>query len=948
MNGVKAKTILGILLLPRIIPRAKALFASGFGYIAFLMASIYGAVRLLPPNHAYLNPSNIGRFGIRHVIGEAANNLVVKKENADQVFIFAALLAGVIILLIQLAMVAYAFIIRPALAGSIFLTPDPSLGGPSTDLAFVVLDQVFGIPDLFCTQGNVCTIINAQLPWPFHTAFHELLRFYSLGLLVVGMVIFLYYALIVVGETATTGHPFGQRFQNVWVPIRLVVALGLLLPINYGLNSGQYIVLYAAKFGSGFATNGWLQFNRTIQSTFTGGVGHNPTGEVGLLALPHAGSVLPIVQAMSLVHACAYAHWKFDPMYDGPTPPSGAFYIQPYLVKQPQAWMTNAAERMPLTAGTTYVDALNFYGNSDIIIRFGRVDGNNTNYDREKGRVAPLCGDIRIPITYLKTIGQGYGGLGGPDMIQEFYFQIIKDMWFIDGTLLVDLSHRYMEYASNIEPRLQCAIGCGHGALPPCGVGANTCMDTQVTAEGRQAVIGYYQPWFETTVRQAWTRYLENSRLDFQMRAEVLDRGWAGAGIWYNVIAEINGAFVSTVTNMPYFEMYSYVMDQTRKERKKADADVSSLTQFNPNLANGKSVKIEGDANAIKKAQLLNDFFEWWNKDDPDMAKADKTITGGVFQDAINAIFGLKGLMSMRGENAHIHPLASLAAVGKSLVDSAVFNIGASTVGSGLGGLIRVVDQHLGIGAQLASGMLMTIAFLALTVGFILYYILPFLPFLYFFFAFGTWIKSIFEAMVGAPLWALAHLRLDGEGLPGDSASSGYFLIFEIFVRPILTVFGLLAAVMILTAQVRVLNVLWDLVTDNLTGFEGWRQVAPGQQVQVQYGGYQYKRVPKGEIDSFFFTIVYAIIVYMMATASFKLIDKIPDGILRFMGAGVSAFSDINPDPTEGLTRYAAFGGMQVARDVTGGVQALSGEVGGALGKSLEKVKLDLHGPPKP
>jgi hypothetical protein len=50
VNGVKAKTILGILLLPRIIPRAKTLFASGFGYIAFLMATIYGAVRLLPPN----------------------------------------------------------------------------------------------------------------------------------------------------------------------------------------------------------------------------------------------------------------------------------------------------------------------------------------------------------------------------------------------------------------------------------------------------------------------------------------------------------------------------------------------------------------------------------------------------------------------------------------------------------------------------------------------------------------------------------------------------------------------------------------------------------------------------------------------------------------------------------------------------------------------------------
>jgi hypothetical protein len=424
VNGVKAKTVLGILLLPRIIPRAKALFASGFGYIAFLMATIYGAVRLLPPNHPYLNPSNIGRFGIRHAIGEAANNLVLRKQNADQVFIFFALLAGVIILLIQLVMIIYIFIIQPAFAGSIFLTQNPPSGGPVTDMAFVVLDQVFGIPDLFCTEAGACPPINGQLPWPFHTAFHELLRFYSLGLLIVGVVIFLYYVLIVVGETATTGHPFGQRFQNAWVPVRLVVALGLLLPINYGLNSGQYIVLYAAKFGSGFATNGWIQFNDTLQAGM--GAGFNPTGErESLLAKPSPPSLMPIIQAMSLVHACAYAHWKLDPNYQGAPPPSGGFYIRPYLVKQPQDWMPNPLPRMELQAGTSYEAALNFYNNSDIVIRFGRYDPNNTSYDKEKGQVGKYCGDIRIPITYIRPTN-GPPMPGGADMIQEFYFNLVK------------------------------------------------------------------------------------------------------------------------------------------------------------------------------------------------------------------------------------------------------------------------------------------------------------------------------------------------------------------------------------------------------------------------------------------------------------------------------------------------------------------------------------------
>ena len=74
--------------LPGFIPRIGALFSSGFVHISYLMAVIYGALRLLPPNHPYLNPANRGRFGIRHVIAEAANNLVFSKKNLDQIIVF--------------------------------------------------------------------------------------------------------------------------------------------------------------------------------------------------------------------------------------------------------------------------------------------------------------------------------------------------------------------------------------------------------------------------------------------------------------------------------------------------------------------------------------------------------------------------------------------------------------------------------------------------------------------------------------------------------------------------------------------------------------------------------------------------------------------------------------------------------------------------------------------
>jgi len=128
--------------------------------------------------------------------------------------------------------------------------------------------------------------------------------------------------------------------------------------------------------------------------------------------------------------------------------------------------------------------------------------------------------------------------------------------------------------------------------------------------------------------------------------------------------------------------------------------------------------------------------------------------TGNPVIDMVNLLFGTEGLMNLRSpENRNLHPLAQLAGVGKSLIESAVMNIG---IGAGSGAACAA-GSSIGCSGMSAA---FSIAGLGLTIGFILFYVVPFLPFVYFFFAVGNWVKSIFEAMVGAPLWALGHMRL--------------------------------------------------------------------------------------------------------------------------------------------------------------------------------------------
>jgi len=217
--------------------------------------------------------------------------------------------------------------------------------------------------------------------------------------------------------------------------------------------------------------------------------------------------------------------------------------------------------------------------------------------------------------------------------------------------------------------------------------------------------------------------------------------------------------------------------------------------------------------------------------------------------------------------------------------------------------------------------------------GFVLFYVVPFMPFVYFFFALGGWVKGIFEAMVGVPLWIVAHLSLDGDGLMGDDAEGGYFMVFEIFIRPILIVFGLIASIVIFASLVKVLNEIFYLVIANMSGHDPIDSTtcfkSPDAASDTS-GGKTGTDFMRGTIDEFFYTIVYAIVVYMIGLSCFKLIDLIPNNILRWMGAGVKSFNDLRGDSAEDMLSTLTVGGGalgsqigEVAGSAEGAIQSL-------------------------
>ncbi len=899
------KQILKYTLLPGFLPRLHSLFASGFKNIAWAMAYIYYTVRLLPQDHPYLNPNNIGRYGIHNVIAEAARNLTFDRKHIDQICIFALLGTGLILLIAQFSLLIFAIITgQPAFAEVAFptikemFTVNQKFGG-AQDLSFILFDQIFGLKDTFgsCISDltTKCQDINGNeihtptaYPYPFHIALHQLLAFYSYGIFAVGLIVILYFITVLIGETATTGSPFGQRYNKTWAPLRLILFFALLAPLSgedAGINAAQRITLTIAKTGSVFATNSWIYFNETLTDTYAKNAQNILVLGKGsdLIAEPNFPEINELIKFMSIVQACKIIEpeiRKRDHLPDG---------IQPYLIRSRQFLsgnLTSDPDHLNMEE-TTYDKARKHANEGDIVIRFGSFNDYDSTPRLQKihqtftAKVKPVCGEIIIPANA--------GDLPVSEKLNELYYRLVLDLW-------------------NDTEILKAANCLVHDRNTPA---CKSFLDGHPLERSE-----HYHTFLATELRALIDQAGEDHN-DWNIPDKLMEKGWAGAALWYNRVAALNGEVTSAVYKIPQPSKYPFVMELVANIKKLDAVNLSPEEMFNLDVGGGQELeeKMLGDKDA---ARMLSNIYNFWNTGghyERDFLQS----TGNAFIDITNWIFGSSGVFDMY-KNPNVNPLAQLSSIGKSLIDSSVRNIAGGFAGGLLSKLLSGVPETI---VNMLSGFAKTMGFATLAIGFIMYYILPIMPFIYFTFAVSGWVKSIFEAIVAMPLWALAHItHMEGEGVSGPGAQAGYFLLFEIFLRPIMILFSLIASISIFSAGVLILNDIFKIAIDTAMGTDQIAQLAPNSEKPPESQGTS----GRGAIDTFFFTGMYVVICYMFALSCFKLIDGIPNSILRWMGQSTKTFQEGIADPVEQLTGRT-----------WKGISFLSGQVksGGALAQMM-------------
>jgi conjugal transfer/type IV secretion protein DotA/TraY len=898
MSGY-TKKIIKYAVLPGLVPRLKELFGSGFTYLSLFMAYIYRDLGLLPSNHPYFHRENAGRFGVRHVMSEAWRNLSFKRENIDQVIIFFAMLMGLVLMVAQAVLFVGAMLIEAAEAAGIgcstsadsgifnlgiFRTPDAT-----DDIALNMLDRIFGIPGILescgtktkvaaMSQGHFtdASVTISQWPSAFHNGMHAMFGFYNSGVLVLAFVIFLYYVWAIVAETAQSGTPFGQRFNRAWAPIRFILAIALLTPLLFGFNGAQLVALQLAKAGSGLATN---SLNLFVEATNKAPAGANSI----LVARPHPPPVSTLVESVFLARVCAYTQLF---LYDRGTVLGRNVYrsdIKPYLVK--------GGEHEKLEIAMPYDAALQFYKNGDVSVYFGYPVPEGSS----RGGIDPVCGSLLFE-TQILNEESNPGGY----YIASCYFSFINEMFYnqdIDS-LAQNLARRavsnnYRDPNAPLPPTTHSLMNSKVIENQKPIKSLNTYIDKLLLNyfNNRLTEKMYDQQDSGVQIQHECSDMINVARQKQAEKAKWDDElalyGWGGAGIYYNKIAEINGSLIQALYNMPTMTQMPATMEAIAKAKRAESPDVTGDDLYNPSLGD-RLVRLEDprmleEGNALHTAKTL--FVDSY-----------PAVSGNMFTDTIGFLFGLQGLFDLRN-NADVNPLAQFSAIGRGLIDSTIQNLGGWALTSIVGLAAEKQSPTKEILSTLSS-FTTQVMMLGLTIGFTMYYVLPMLPFVYFFFAVARWVKGLFEAMIGLPLWALAHMRIDGEGIPGQMAVGGYFLLLEILVRPVMIVMGLLAGIAVFSAQAIILNDIFDLVIDNLTGHG--EEVPEDGDLMSNLTNIVFWR---SNVDMLFYTIIYAVVIYMAAMSSFKMVDQIPNHILRFMGANVSSFADNDEDPAENLIK---------------------------------------------
>lgn len=937
-----------------------------------LLAMIFVASGMFPRNHPAFKDESI-HLGLPEVMGTAWKSLKPTPGNLPRYLLFFGVLSALIFCGVAIFVIVASTLIGHAHADT---TPTTTTGTGSNNSFFSPVDStqdiaIAWINFLFKGQPvynylSGCGQVLPQLT-SVQSALMKILGFYSDAILVVAAFMLFYYLTTMIISTAQHGEIMGKKADKVWAPIRLVIALGLLVPVSGGLSAGQSIVIQFVEWGSNLASQTWSLFLNNVTQT---------NQDVANAVAPDSSRV---VYDTIMSEACVEAYQAYMNGWSG----GGG------------AASTNGTDtECPGTAA--YLTG----GQYNISWKASNLPSASAGGTGSVNNQAQMTSNGGSPQILAMCGGYLYKAVDGSDKIGQSIAQVRQTAF--ESTLRPAVQ-------SFVKANLQYFICNGVGGSQGQTLPTNNLSDdisNQLIIPYENAIASAYQ----SSVMNGSAANSENSCASQsgsaatgsstgggttasgmqQVAGLSSAQGWVSAGAWLNTIARLQGEYARVDEALPgtqppdfteahdndamykdhikpalmgFENQLNAVMPRSGSVTTSGDTSSTNVTMFS--MERQGIVEEEG-AGGQDRLDRLFAIVDWiagkygvWN---PVLS------TSGDTPDLGAKSFGAAKLSIAKGNVLGIqftsaNPLAQMTAFGHSNLNTAykVFDVMfymqayvgmVASLGKNALGLVAYMTQKVpGIGGalsllpglgekaggaiqQLIAGVLPILATVSLvffTAGFMLAYFLPLIPFLRFFFNTITWFIALLEAIVSVPLIALAHLNPEGEGLPG-SAKAAYGMILSIFLRPVMMVFGLILGLMVFSIAAGLLNLMYALAVVGTGGVAHTAHIF---------------------LSRLIYSIIYVFMLYMAGNSCFKMIEYLPEQAVDWMGLRGMQFRNFG-DPGD-IQQPMQFVSSYADQQLMQGVQRLPGAaaygidkfMGGAntpekLGAAVSKDVIDV------
>ncbi|MBC3910785.1 DotA/TraY family protein [Undibacterium umbellatum] len=662
----------------------------------------------------------------------------------------------------------------------------------------------------------------------------SLLAKMNAGVLVIGMIIMAYTYIGGAVHTAKDGEWLGKKWDTMMVPLRTAAGMAMLLPTVAGYSFLQVVLIWSGIQAVGLGSTIWTTAYTSISKQ--------------VFTTPPFLAPNKTAKQVFLMVACKQA----GDMYGMTITPSSSDGKMIYAAAGSQdAGSAGFCGSIQWSASSTFTKLQN--ASTSLI-------GCDNLFSNQVGCTKLLSDATAQPFSSFNV-----AGVDGVELFQPTDRKKFEDAMRIEhGKIIVDMlnSPVLIEMANE----LLLSTDSSKRSMLPGGKYQNTLATIQLQYE--KDLVKKIQDHMKATLFQGQSpQALWITKMAAQMEAG----GWLHAGSFYMKIGNLNNAAQSVINGA-----ISTAYTIPNISGMQNDSQNSAFSVFLNNIqqavigTNDLSTKIE--SNTPAKFDFL-DIRKTWNG-----------ITDGISTGILK--FAMVGEIGKNG----MDPLIQL----KSIGDTAIV-AGELMLVEGSGAL---PSKDKSADTSTFSIILAALTGLMLSLGMFLGIILPMLPYVFWVAGVAWWLISFVEAVIAAPIWAIAHMHPEGHDVAGRG-SPGYMFVLSILIRPALMVIFLFAAMLLIKPIMNFVNQGFFQSISNMT---------EGSMVGIM--------TLLGTL------ILYSGITTKMITTVFGIINTGPDNILRWIGGNSAVGTQA----------------QSTASSIHQGVDAAGGQAAGAVGNVVKGI----------